>query len=165
MYNTNETDSVDHFPSEDSKLRATSRKIRRGGNYPNSLEVLSQLVKPEDQVILRLISPLPNKKSSDTKTIVSSFGNNSSMDFSQCLYRDGVEEAASSYIISSGSIGTRTIVNHNDLAEIGIHEFSKVIEAYQSSSIASVDDSKIGSGSWWHFEVHLPRLCICGLEA
>ena len=35
---------VPRYPEEDSKLRATSFTKRRGGNTPNTLEVLQQLV-------------------------------------------------------------------------------------------------------------------------
>ncbi|KAK4147170.1 uncharacterized protein C8A04DRAFT_24968 [Dichotomopilus funicola] len=36
--------TIPHFPTEDSKLRATALQVRRGGNCPNSLEVLAQLL-------------------------------------------------------------------------------------------------------------------------
>ena len=36
--------SVPQFPEEDSKLRATALQLRRGGNCPNTLEVLQQLL-------------------------------------------------------------------------------------------------------------------------
>lgn len=36
--------TVPHFPHEDSKLRATSRETRLGGNIPNTLGVLSQIL-------------------------------------------------------------------------------------------------------------------------
>ena len=36
--------TVPHYPEEDSKLRATSLTRRRGGNCPNTLEVLQQLI-------------------------------------------------------------------------------------------------------------------------
>lgn len=36
--------SVPQFPEEDSKLRATALQVRRGGNCPNTAEVLQQLL-------------------------------------------------------------------------------------------------------------------------
>lgn len=36
--------TVPYYPAEDSKLRATSFQKRRGGNAPNTLEVLQQLI-------------------------------------------------------------------------------------------------------------------------
>ncbi|ESA42449.1 hypothetical protein GE21DRAFT_7304 [Neurospora crassa] len=36
--------SVPQFPDEDSKLRATALQVRRGGNCPNTAEVLQQLL-------------------------------------------------------------------------------------------------------------------------
>lgn len=38
---------VPRYPEEDSKLRATSLTKRRGGNTPNTLEVLEQMINVE----------------------------------------------------------------------------------------------------------------------
>lgn len=46
--------TVPHFPHEDSKLRATSRKTRLGGNIPNTLGVLSQILIKEKEDNWRL---------------------------------------------------------------------------------------------------------------
>lgn len=43
--------TVPHFPHEDSKLRATSRETRLGGNVPNTLGVLSQILIKEKEEI------------------------------------------------------------------------------------------------------------------
>lgn len=40
--------TVPYLPHEDSKLRAISRKIRLGGNVPNTLGVLSQVLAEEN---------------------------------------------------------------------------------------------------------------------
>lgn len=42
--------TIPHFPDEDSKLRATSRKNRLGGNVPNTLAVLSQIFKKNEEL-------------------------------------------------------------------------------------------------------------------
>lgn len=47
--------TVPHFPHEDSKLRATSRKTRLGGNIPNTLGVLSQILIKEEEDNWRLL--------------------------------------------------------------------------------------------------------------
>lgn len=78
---------VPHFPKQDSKLRATSLTKRRGGNCPNSLEVLQQLTHREharhimnrecaDRVTmpeLYLIVTLPSRTSPQIPFILSSF--------------------------------------------------------------------------------------------
>lgn len=46
--------TVPHFPHEDSKLRATSRKTCLGGNIPNTLGVLSQILINEKEDNWRL---------------------------------------------------------------------------------------------------------------
>lgn len=43
--------TVPHFPHEDSKLRATSRETRLGGNIPNTLGVLSQILIGQNEEI------------------------------------------------------------------------------------------------------------------
>ena|SRR5947207_8076119 len=42
---------VPKFPAEDSKLRATSERTRVGGNVPNSLSVLSQVLPKDFSVV------------------------------------------------------------------------------------------------------------------
>lgn len=86
--------TVPHFPAEDSKLRALSLTKRRGGNCPNTLEVLTQLtnafafgqhntpasteqngVQPNTPYLeLSLIATLPARSSSQMLFIASSFG-------------------------------------------------------------------------------------------
>ncbi|CAM1508398.1 Fc.00g052460.m01.CDS01 [Cosmosporella sp. VM-42] len=137
--------SVPHFPSEDSKLRASSLSIRRGGNCPNSLEVLEQLIKGRDGIQLHLVSCLPNASSQATKRIISSFGQDSKVDFRHCIYRDANTEAASSYIIRSGASGSRTLVNYNDLLEMTAEEFETLVRSFNSDQ-----------ETWWHFEGRIP---------
>ncbi|SPJ79849.1 uncharacterized protein FTOL_08240 [Fusarium torulosum] len=139
------TISVPFFPSEDSKLRATSLNTRRGGNCPNSLQVLEQLVGDRDALQLHLVSPLPGASSSATRRVVSSFGPQSKIDFSRCLYREGSTEAASSYIIRSQETGSRTVVNYNDLPEMTEDEFGNIARSFEA-----------GEETWWHFEGRIP---------
>ncbi|KAJ4187984.1 hypothetical protein NW755_006779 [Fusarium falciforme] len=137
--------AVPFFPSEDSKLRATSLSIRRGGNCPNSLEVLEQLFVDHDALQLHLVSPLPNASSSATRRIISSFGPESNINFHHCIYRDASTEAASSYIIRSEESGSRTLVNYNDLPEMTRDEFEPIARSFDPDQ-----------ETWWHFEGRIP---------
>ncbi|KAK4238874.1 Ketohexokinase [Achaetomium macrosporum] len=146
--------TVPHFPKEDSKLRATAVQVRRGGNCPNSLEVLAHLLSAgphRPNVKLHLVTCLPDAQAAATSKILSSFGDGSenAIDFSHCLYRAGNEEPASSYIIRSGETGSRTIVNFNDLPEMTGSEFEKIADAF-------AEHGK-GDGCWWHFEGRIPE--------
>lgn len=146
--------SVPHFPGEDSKLRANRVQTRRGGNVPNTLEVLSQLIEGKDEVKLHLIAPLPERGSLATEQVQSSFCYKDSLalvDLETCLYRDGQEQAASSYIIRSESSGSRTIVNHNELPEMTAIEFAEVVTRFRASG---------QKNSWWHFEGRIPETTI-----
>ena len=137
--------SVPHFPQEDAKLRATKLQIRRGGNVCNTLEVLQHLLdsgQRQDEVALHLIACLPSKASSATAKLFSSFGSNSTVDFSHCLHREDKGEAASSYIIRSQAQGSRTIVNFNDLDDMTLAEFTAVVDQFRDET-----------DCWWHFEV------------
>jgi ketohexokinase len=61
--NLTTADSVPHYPQEDEKLRATNIVQRRGGNGPNTLEVLQQLIgrgDNEEEPSLVLCSVLPS---------------------------------------------------------------------------------------------------------
>lgn len=79
--------TMPRYPEEDSKLRALSFRRRRGGNTPNTLEVLQQLIDSDDRKKLGqdrsnsetdapelyLIATLPAKTSADTALMTSSF--------------------------------------------------------------------------------------------
>lgn len=134
--------SVPHFPEEDAKLRATNLTIRRGGNCPNSLEVLQQLVTDKDNTQLHLVSCLPRRDAPSTRRIISSFGPDTRADFRHCIYREGYTEAASSYIIRSQQSNSRTIVNYNDLPEMTCDEFAQVVDGFDRHE-----------PTFWHFEV------------
>ena len=141
-----------HFPEEDSKLRATSLRVRRGGNCPNSAEVLQQLLRrgpTETSIVPHLVSCLPSASSAATSKILSSFGGDTIVDFNHCLYREGHAEPASCYIIQSQAAGTRTIVNYNDLPDMTVQEFSVIADSFRDRT-----------QSWWHFEVRF-GLCLC----
>ncbi|AEO56213.1 hypothetical protein MYCTH_2116851 [Thermothelomyces thermophilus ATCC 42464] len=147
--------TVPHFPAEDSKLRATSVQVRRGGNCPNSLEVLVQLLaagpRPGLPLKLHLVSCLPDARAAATAKILSSLGaDKGAVDCSHCLYREGYEEPASSYVIRSAETGSRTIVNFNDLPEMTAREFEKIADTFV----------KQGEECWWHFEGRIPETTL-----
>ncbi|KAJ6782981.1 hypothetical protein PWT90_08360 [Aphanocladium album] len=158
--------TVSHYPEEDTKLRASNLETRRGGNCPNSLEVLQQLVlcqgdehkgdanppsdhpgKPEHR--LHLVSCLPKRDSPATHQILQSFGSDTSISFKHCIYRENATEAASSYIIRSRQTDSRTLVNHNPLEEMTVAEFEAV-----------ASDFKGKGPSWWHFEGRIPETTL-----
>ncbi|KAK3937660.1 Ketohexokinase [Diplogelasinospora grovesii] len=152
--------TVPHFPEEDSKLRATAIQVRRGGNCPNTLEVLQQLLlkdlNSDVKVRPHLVSCLPDIGSAATQRILSSFGTDdeeSIVDFSHCLYRQGHNEAASSYIIRSRETGSRTIVNYNGLPEMTVNEFASIVETL-------VTPQQQGEEYWWHFEGRIPETAL-----
>lgn len=131
------------FPAEDSKLRARSLSIRRGGNCPNSLEVLQQLLQPRDDLKPYLVTSLPEKASPATKRIIDSFGQESPVDFGYCQFRENHTEPACSWIIRSEETGSRTLVNYNELPEITTQEFEAVVNSFDGDQ-----------ETWWHFEVN-----------
>lgn len=115
---------------------------RRGGNCPNTVEVLDGLLlarRESADFCVALLSVLPSRSSQWTDQICASFG--PLVDLSHCIYREGCEEPASSYIFRSQATDSRTIVNYNELPEMTVEEF-----------IAVVDE--IGQElTWCHFEV------------
>jgi ketohexokinase len=171
--------SVPHFPEEDSKLRATDLSIRRGGNCPNSLEVLQQLLHhsafysfssssslpsststssatstataQEDDVKLHLVTCLPAKSSPATRRITASFNTDGhvDVDLSHCLYREEHAEAASCHVLRSLGTGSRTLVSYSDLPEMTAAELETVARAFVSSTTSKDDEKE----TWWHFEV------------
>ncbi|KAK7427950.1 hypothetical protein QQZ08_005563 [Neonectria magnoliae] len=130
--------------STDSKLRATTLNIRRGGNCLNSIEVLEQLLTEAEHVVVQpyLVSCLPNASSQATRRIIDSFGPGSNVDFRHCIYREANTEAASCYIIRSLESGSRTLVSYNNLPEMTIEEFEPIVRSF-------ISDRE----TWWHFEV------------
>ncbi|KAI4205133.1 MAG: hypothetical protein LQ348_001195 [Seirophora lacunosa] len=134
--------TVDRYPSEDEKLRASSIVRRRGGNCPNTLEVFQQLLDLNANaafISLALCAVLPSRSSPAYQEITSSFA--PATDLTDCICREDNNEPASSYIIRSSANESRTIINYNALREMSVEEFASVVD---------------GIGQWmgWcHFEV------------
>ena len=66
------------------------------------------------------------------------------VDLTRCIYRDELDDPASSYILRSEASGSRTLVNYNELPEMTADEFSAAIDG-------------LGGDMWVHFEVRRPR--------
>jgi ketohexokinase len=103
---------------------------------------LQQLLRPQDQVKPYLVSILPDRASPATQRILASFGDDSPVSFRHCAYRAESTEPAGCYIIRSQQSGSRTIVTHNELAEITASEFDRVVSSFGQDE-----------QTWWHFEV------------
>ncbi|KAJ5093106.1 pfkB family kinase [Penicillium angulare] len=139
--------STPYYPGEDEKLRASSITHRRGGNCPNSLEVLKQLIPISNLPLsLSLITVLPSESSAATQQIRSTLEPN--VCFDHCIYREGFQEPASSYIIASRSTGSRTIVNYNELPDMTIGELTGII------------DGMVSKATWFHFEGRIPDVIL-----
>ncbi|KAL4797402.1 Ribokinase-like protein [Aspergillus venezuelensis] len=138
-----------HYPGEDEKLRAKRISRRRGGNCPNTLEVLQQLVErssPDKRVPLNLIAILPAHSSNASREIRDAFEPQVSL--KHCIYRETFQEPASSYIIKSEESGSRTIVNYNELPEMTADEFVRIAD-------------ELGVGArWYHFEGRIPDVTL-----
>ncbi|KAL2001657.1 hypothetical protein VTN02DRAFT_1440 [Thermoascus thermophilus] len=153
--------SVDHYPAEDEKLRASSLVRRRGGNCPNTLEVLQQLIEQQQQQQKDekhasspvLIAVLPAASSPASQFIRDSLG--PGVDTTHCVYRETHTEPASSYIIKSRTSGSRTIVNFNELPELTAAEFDAVVERL---------DVGDGGGKWFHFEGRIPDVNLRNIQ-
>ncbi|KAI1342262.1 Ribokinase-like protein [Xylariaceae sp. FL0016] len=139
--------SVPHYPGEDDKLRATSLQVRRGGNCPNSLEVLAKLLQREgvEHVNPYLISILPSADAPATARIQESLGTR--VDMSRCIYRTGCSEPGSSYVLRSQANGSRTVVNYNDLPEMTTDEFVEAVDG-------------LNDNTWFHFEGRAPETTL-----
>ncbi|KAI0201271.1 Ribokinase-like protein [Astrocystis sublimbata] len=146
--------SVSHYPEEDAKLRASNLQVRRGGNCPNTLEVFQQLIQygPGDHQSVRvrpyLVTCLPSRNAAATKQILASFGVDTPIDFSHCIFRTESEQPASSYIIRSSATSSRTIVNYNELAEMSFREFVAAAENIERED------------AWFHFEGRIPATTL-----
>lgn len=150
------------FPAEDSKLRATKLTKRRGGNIGNTFEVFNQLVEdiPDAKHKQVLLAPLPARTSDATLFIQRSFLSdptgpldNLRLNMTYCMYRTGVQEPISSYIISSQQAGTRTIINHNQIEEMSLTEFNDALNKIDVRYSAV-------QRRWFHLEGRIPDVAL-----
>jgi ketohexokinase len=124
------------YPEEDSKLRATSLSVRRGGNGPNALEVITQYNLDKPPI---LIASLPKKDSDDYNFIKESLPG---VDLDRSPSHPNAAAAPRSYIIRSAETNSRTIVNYNELNELTLVQLKQVLHSRTATSI-----------NWWHIEV------------
>ncbi|OQD83842.1 hypothetical protein PENANT_c015G03806 [Penicillium antarcticum] len=139
--------TVPHYPNEDEKLRASTISHRRGGNCPNTLEVLGQLMQrgpSNNESSLNLITVLPSRSSEASQSLKKSLGDQVQLD--NCIYREQFNEPASSYVIKSQETGSRTIVNHNELPDMTLEEFQIAVENLP----------KVARQFLFHFEGRIP---------
>ena len=113
---------------------------RRGGNCPNTLEVLQQLLEANKRssVSLALSVILPSSSSAGTQQIKSSL--RPMIDLSPCIHREGSDQPASCYVIRSRSTDSRTIVNYNGLSDMTSEEFVAIANKLKDNL------------TWCHFE-------------
>lgn len=116
--------------------------IRRGGNCPNTIEVLQELVGVQyhASIDIRLLSVLPRRSAPAVHQIQQSLAPNAAVT-DTCLYREDHDEPASSYIIRNLATNSRTIINYNALPEMTCTEFSQVAKSFGTET------------TWYHFEV------------
>ncbi|RAL12057.1 ketohexokinase [Aspergillus homomorphus CBS 101889] len=141
--------TIPHYPGEDEKLRASNISRRRGGNCPNTLEVLQQLAahgSSSAPISLNLVAVLPARSSVASRQVQAAFEPHVRMD--HCIYREELTEPASSYIFKSQASGSRTIVNYNELPEMTVVEFVEIA-------------GRLGpTASWFHFEGRIPEVTL-----
>ena len=113
---------------------------RRGGNCPNTIEVLQQLLRQHQNALrLSLLSVLPDEYCPAVQEIRRSLGDGVST--ATCLYRSEHSEPASSYIVRNLQNGSRTIINYNALPEMTYPEFIEIANDLGRDA------------TWYHFEV------------
>lgn len=138
--------SVPQFVMEDDKTRASSVTRRRGGNCPNTIDVLEQLLSVNREagadcsIGLNLVVVLPNRSSLAVQEIQRSFGPGVST--SSCIYRDEYTEPSSSYVIKNLASDSRTIISYNNMPDMDLGEFVRVVDSLGTEAAA-----------WYHFEV------------
>ncbi len=109
--------SVEAYPEEDAKIRATAQRVGRGGNAANTLVVLSQL----------------GHRCQWGGTLGSDFAAGlvtedlkaHGIDLGACrAYREG--RTPTSYIVHSTRTGSRTIIHYRDLPEFSREDFARI---------------------------------------
>lgn len=143
-----------HFVAEDDKIRASSVTKRRGGNSPNTIDVLEQLLGVSDAGVaidLSLIVVLPNSSSSAVQELCRSFG--PGVDLTKSIYREGHSEPSSSYIIKNLASDSRTIISYSSLPDMKLDDFTEIAESFRGEPI------------WYHFEVSLKPGVLGGIES
>jgi ketohexokinase len=108
---------VEHYPGEDTEVRALAQHRRRGGNATNTLAALAQLGHAvrwagtvADDTVSREVLDLAHGEDIDTRHAVPCPGGHTPL----------------SCVIASLATGSRTIVHHRDLREYAFADFAQV---------------------------------------
>ena len=109
--------TVEHYPEEDSEVRAISQTQTRGGNATNTLSVLSQLGHQCHWAGVLIDEP-------DSKLILNDLAS-SNIDTSACKHLT-IGKMPTSYITVSKQTGSRSIVHHRDCPEFGFDDFKHI---------------------------------------
>lgn len=108
--------------------------------------MLQQLLRKRNdehtQIRPYLVTCLPGRTTAASQRVAASFGPNSPVDLSHCIYREDRIEPASCYVLRCADTGSRTVVNHNDLEDMSTAEFEGVVQSFAPDQ-----------DTWWHFEV------------
>jgi len=124
---------VDHYPKEDSEIRATNQIIRCGGNASNSAIVLQQL---------GMKAFLLSKLADDTNaSLVLAELARRNVDTSLCPIQKN-SATPTSYITSNTQNGSRSIIHYRNLNELSAGDFTGI---------------ELSNFDWLHFEA---RNCV-----
>jgi len=119
---------LDHYPAEDSEVRAQKQNIRSGGNASNSAIVLQQL-----GIDTHLLA---NRADDTNASQVFTSLNQHQIDTSLCPINKN-STTPTSYITLNTQNGSRSIIHYRDLAELHADDFVKL-------NLTPYD--------WFHFE-------------
>ncbi|KAK8123002.1 Ribokinase-like protein [Apiospora sp. TS-2023a] len=139
--------SIPHFVAEGENLPASSVARRRGGNCPNTIDVLQQLIEGRDEVadlqahLVAVVPSLFTPASTHVETSLGGFFEGEVFALSHCIFRDGQIEPASRHIIQNLATSSRTVISHNPLQEMTVAEFKEIPNTLGTDAI------------WYHFEV------------
>ena len=135
------------YPEQDSKVRATSKALQRGGNAANTAVVLSGLladkeagVKSNRVFLCAAISDDAEGKFIEQDLLEHKVGT------CGLIWRSSREESTPKSVVLRVK-DTRTIVHHRNSREISPEEFNQALKAVQDST--EVDK---GMSLWVHFE-------------
>ncbi len=125
--------TVDGYPAEDAKVRATARRTACGGNAANTLAVLAMLGH-------RCTLGAALADDADGERLRAALGG-LGIDLSACR-RHAQGSTPVSYIVHNSRNGSRTIVHHRELPEYGMDDFARI----------ALTDIALADYDWLHFE-------------
>ncbi|XP_003388714.1 PREDICTED: ketohexokinase-like [Amphimedon queenslandica] len=132
--------SVDHYPKEDEDIRASGQKWAKGGNAANTLSVLVQLEKTQEEGEKRPCELLSTLGGGIETDYVLAELDESRIDHAHCRVYSS-QKLPTSFVLLNTSNGSRTIIHHRNLPELKFEDFK------------SLDLSKY---NWIHFEGRNP---------